>query len=154
MSLEHAREFLQQLGADFEYLPTREDQLLAFREYGERLAPMDEALKTDANFVHGCASATHVAAQPQDDGTLRFAGASLSLISRGYLWILIEAFDGATPQEILTEAEPLIAQFAEQGKVHVTLVPSRVNAFERIFRHMQKQAAALLTAETVAAEES
>ena len=64
------------------FLETRHDKLLTLRQYGDYLEALDPALKSNAALVPGCASATHMIADLQDDGTLRFYGDSESFISR------------------------------------------------------------------------
>jgi len=77
-----ACEFLNETGDDLAFLETRHDKLLTLRQYGDYLEALDPALKSNAALVPGCASATHMIADLQDDGTLRFYGDSESFISR------------------------------------------------------------------------
>lgn len=138
--IDHVRDYLNEKAQEFEWLDLQEDRLLALRQYGDSLPRLDPAYKTDANLVPGCASATHIIAQVSKDGTLKFEGDSESFISRGYIYLLTEAFNGITPAEFLAEAEPLVMDFADRAKVRLGMIQSRANAFENIFRFMQLKA--------------
>lgn len=137
--MSHAHDYLEELGDIIQDL-TREEQLLTFRDYGEKLHPLDDKWKEEHNMVPGCASATHLVCRIEDDGTLHFEGDSQSLISKGYLYVLIEAFNGSTPEELVKDAESYVMAFAEKAQVKMSIVPSRANAFQNIFMFMQKKA--------------
>lgn len=131
--------YLQQIGADFEML-TQQERLLTLRDYGEEVAPFDAALKTEANYVPGCASATYMLCTLDENGLLHFHGDSESFISKGYIHILTTALSGLTPQMVATEVEPAVNAFAEQAGVKMSMIASRANVFERIFHFMQVKA--------------
>ena len=137
--LEHAHEFLDEVAEDMQFLEGRQDQLLAFRQYGDYLTPLDDSYKTEDHYVHGCASATHVRAVLHDDNTVTFEGDSQSFISKGYIYLLSEAFNGIDGEQFLKESEPIVQKFIEKAQVGLSLVQSRANAFERIYRFMQKK---------------
>jgi len=137
--IEHVKSFLAQMAEDFQWLETREDQLLTLRELGDELPPMDASLKTEDKQVPGCVSATHVALEMQDDGRVKFHADSESFITRGHLYILTEAINGCTPAELLTEAEGYVTDFAEKSGMRMSMIASRANVFERVFHFMQKQ---------------
>ncbi len=138
--IDHAREFLNEKAEEFEWLDAAQDRLLSLRQYGDYLPRLDERYKTDDNLVPGCASATHIIARVAEDGTLHFEGDSESFISRGYIYLLLEAFNGVTLDEFLNGAEPLVMDFAERAKVRMSMIQSRANAFENIFRFMRQKA--------------
>ena len=137
-------EYLEEMGEDIALLNTRQEQLLALRQYGDYLDSLDAAHKTDDNLVPGCASATHIIVALQDDGTLKFSGDSESFISKGYIYLLIEAFNGATPEFVLKEARPCVQRFAEQAGVRLSTLQSRANVFENVFSFMQRKTAEAL----------
>ena len=138
-------DYLAEIGEDLAMLTSRQDQLLTLRQYGEYLPAMDSAYKTNDQLVPGCASATHIVAQLQDDGTIHFIGDSESFISKGYIYILIEALNGCTPEQILQTVKPCVQTFAEQAGVRLSMIQSRANVFENVFHFMQRK-----TAEAVA----
>ena len=135
------KQFLDDIAEDFTDL-TREEILLTLRDYGEQLSPMDETLKTDDNMVPGCASATHIVCSHQPDGTLHFVGDSQSFISKGYIYVLTEAFNGSQPEELLEHSQPYVQAFAEKAGVRLSMIQSRANVFERIYHFMQLKALA------------
>jgi cysteine desulfuration protein SufE len=137
--VQHAQDFLTEVAEDLAFLPAR-DRYVALREYGDELPPMDAALKVDANMVPGCLSLTYLAGSLDEDGLMRFQGDSESFVSKGYLYILVEAFDGCRPEALVKDAEPLVNAFAEKAQVALSMVPSRANVFERMFRFMQRKA--------------
>lgn len=137
--IKHLKAFLAEMSEDFQWLETREDQLVTLRELGDELPPMDASLKTDERLVPGCASATHVALEMRDDGRVQFHADSESFITRGHLYILTQAINGLTPHELLHEVEPYVTDFAQKSGVRMSMLASRANVFERVFRFMQKQ---------------
>ncbi|MEM9774890.1 MAG: SufE family protein, partial [Chloroflexota bacterium] len=74
--MNHACEFLNEMGEDLASLESRHDKLLTLRQYGEYLETLDPAMKSDSTMVPGCASATYMIADLQTDGTMRFYGDS------------------------------------------------------------------------------
>lgn len=131
--------YLTDKAEEFEFLTSQQERLLALRQYGDYLDPLDAAHKTDANLVPGCASATHLVAALRPDGTLTFAGDSESFISKGYMYLLTEAFTGATLEQVL-QGEAAVKEFADRAQVRLSMIQSRANAFENIFHFMQQQA--------------
>jgi len=142
--LKQAHAFLDEIADDMQFLDGRQDQLLAFRQYGDYLTPLDDMYKTEEYYVHGCASATHVRAILNDDNTVTFEGDSQSFISKGYIYLLTKAFNGIDGDVFLTESEPIVQEFIEKAQVGLSLVQSRANAFERIYRFMQKHTLAAI----------
>lgn len=142
-------DYLAEIGEELAMLTSRQDQLLALRQYGEYLPAMSAEHKTAQNLVPGCASATHIIADLQDDGTMHFSGDSESFISKGYIYILIEALNGCTPTEVLQDSKPCVQTFAEQAGVRLSMIQSRANVFENVFHFMQRK-----TAEAVAEHEA
>jgi cysteine desulfuration protein SufE len=137
--IDRTRDFLVETGELLAELPTREEQLMALRDYGDQLDPLDDSRKSDATFVPGCASATYIDVDLTPEGRLRFSGDSQSFISRGYIYILTHALSGLTPDEVLHEAVPVVESFAQQANVRMSMIASRANVFERIFHFMQKK---------------
>lgn len=146
--MNHACEFLNEMGEDLASLESRHDKLLTLRQYGEYLETLDPAMKSDSTMVPGCASATYMIADLQTDGTMRFYGDSESYISKGYLYILIEALNGTTPQEMMHDVVPCVEAFAQKAGVRLSMIQSRANVFANIFNFMQRQ-----TVEVVATKE-
>lgn len=138
--MQDPKTYLDELGEDFEFLDTKEERLITFRDYGDRLDRISDDLKRDEQKVPGCASSTWVYVDLNEDGTLHVYGDSDSFISRGYIYILSQAFEGADPAELIANAKPYVEQFADRAGVRLGTVPSRANAFANIFEFMQREA--------------
>lgn len=109
---------IDQIRSDFELLDDWEDRYRYVIELGRALAPLDPALKTDANKVRGCASQVWLVTGA-DQGRLTFRGDSDALIVRGLIAILFSIYAGKTPAEAAALApEPIFAQLGL--KEHLT----------------------------------
>ncbi|MEW5963391.1 MAG: SufE family protein [Pseudomonadota bacterium] len=126
---------------DFAFLDDWEDRYRYVIELGRALPPLDEALRTEANKVRGCASQVWLASrlEPGSDGQPRLvlAGDSDALIVRGLVAVLFALYHDKTPQEILAvDAE---REFASLGlKEHLT--PQRSNGFASMVQRIRSDA--------------
>jgi cysteine desulfuration protein SufE len=133
---------LGDIRSDFSVLDDWEDRYRYVIELGRTLAPLPEALRTDANKVRGCASqvwlATHV--EP-DNGAprLTFEADSDAHIVRGLIAILFAIYDHRSADEILkTDADQV---FGELGlKEHLT--PQRSNGLASMVARIRADALA------------
>jgi cysteine desulfuration protein SufE len=107
---------------------------------GKKLPPAPDDLLQEANRVCGCASSVYVA-PTLEDGVLHWQGQSDALITRGLLALLIQGLDGLTPESVVALDPAFIAETGLQA----SLTSSRANGFLNILRHMQAQAAGLVT---------
>jgi cysteine desulfuration protein SufE len=87
----------------FEFLDAWEDRYRHVIEMGRALPAMDDALKTPATKVEGCASQVWI--QPMIDGvgpdaTFDFAGASDAMIVQGLIAVLHALYAGQTVAEV------------------------------------------------------
>ncbi len=139
---------IEDIRSDFALLDDWEDRYRYLIELGRTLAPLPEALRTDANKVRGCASQVWLARSVRRDGAdglpvLDFQGDSDAHIVRGLIAVLFALFSGKAAEDILrTDAQ---AVFSDLGlKEHLT--PQRSNGFfsmvERIRSHARALAAA------------
>lgn len=135
MSIESIRE-------DFAVLEDWEDRYRYVIELGKTLEPLDDALKTDAVKVRGCASQVWLVSTlvPADGGQrshLHFTGDSDALIVRGLIAILLEICNDRTPEEILS-LDPTNT-FDDLGlKAHLT--PQRSNGLAAMVQRIRKDA--------------
>ncbi len=139
---------IDDIRADFALLDDWEDRYRYLIELGRGLAPLPEALRTDANKVRGCASQVWLASSAPANGAgappmLALRGDSDAHIVRGLIAVLFALFDGKTAEEILgTDAR---AVFAELGlKEHLT--PQRSNGFFSMVERIRADAQALAAA--------
>jgi cysteine desulfuration protein SufE len=134
---------IEDIRADFALLDDWEDRYRYVIELGRGLAPLPEALRTEANRVRGCASQVWLASSVRATATsrvLELTGDSDAHIVRGLIAVLFALFDGKTADEILgTDAA---AVFADLGlKEHLT--PQRSNGFFSMVERIRADAKAL-----------
>ncbi len=92
---------IQEIVETFELLGDWDQRYEYLVELGERLAPMDPALKIDANRVMECMSTVHVVPEPiNGSDQLRFHGDCDTAIIKGVVALLVQVFSGKTPAEI------------------------------------------------------
>ena len=139
---------IDDIRADFALLDDWEDRYRYLIELGRGLAPLPEALRTEANKVRGCASQVWLASSAHAPGAgappvLELQGDSDAHIVRGLIAVLFALYDGRAPAEILgTDAR---AVFAELGlKEHLT--PQRSNGFFSMVERIRADAQALAAA--------
>src|SRR5262245_17686749 len=104
---------LDDLIADFEELEEPIERLAHLEELGRSLPPMPENLRTEENRVVGCQSMVWFVAHesPGNPPTLAFQAYSDAPIVRGEIAVLLAAYSGKSPQEILDfPIEELIAR--------------------------------------------
>jgi len=133
---------LSDIRSDFAVLDDWEDRYRYVIELGRALAPLPEAMRTDANKVRGCASQVWFATHIKPEGgapRLKFEADSDAHIVRGLIAILLAIYDRHTADEILaTDANPI---FDELGlKEHLT--PQRSNGLVSMVARIRADAAA------------
>jgi cysteine desulfuration protein SufE len=130
---------------NFALLDDWDDRYRYVIELGRTLAPLPEALRTEANKVQGCASqvwlGTSVAPNGAAGPTLSFVGDSDAHIVRGLIAILFALYSGKPARDILsTDA---VALFERLGlREHLT--PQRSNGFRSMVERIKSDARAAL----------
>lgn len=84
---------------EFELLESDERYRLLI-DLGRALAPMPDALKTDATLVRGCSAAVWVYPTRGADGRLHFLADSNAAITKGIIALILLAADGRTPADL------------------------------------------------------
>ncbi|MBC2678659.1 SufE family protein [Pseudomonas baltica] len=125
--------------------PQAEDALQAFKQaagweqrarllmqWGERLAPLGEGQKVDANRVHGCESVVWLVAERQDE-RWHFKAASDARMIRGLLALLLVRVEGLDSQAL---RELKLADWFEQLGLGRQLSPSRSNGLNAVLKRM------------------
>jgi cysteine desulfuration protein SufE len=133
---------LAQIRSDFAVLDDWEDRYRYVIELGRTLAPLPDALRTDANKVRGCASQVWLSTQIKPGGAapeFTFLADSDAHIVRGLIAILAAVYNGRSVDEVLTiEPDPI---FADLGlKEHLT--PQRSNGLASMVARIRADAAA------------
>jgi len=89
---------------DFAFLDDWEDRYRYVIELGRKMPPLDEALRTPATKVEGCASQVWLAPTLAGDGAdarFDFMGDSDALIVRGLIAVLHALYSGLDPRGVL-----------------------------------------------------
>ena len=110
-----AREAFEEIVENFELFDDWEDRYRYIIELGRDMPPLEDALKTDAARVQGCASQVWlVPSVERADGTERlwFRGDSDAMIVRGLIAVLRALYCGAPLDEV-----PRIDAEAELGRL-------------------------------------
>ncbi|MBD2104640.1 SufE family protein [Leptolyngbya sp. FACHB-261] len=127
--------FLEKVLDRFKRLPDDRTRTEAIIYYCKRLAPMPAELKTDETKVPGCVSNVFITSELQD-GKMHYLAAADALTTRGVVAILVEGFNGLSPEEVLSvPPEP----FKESGIVQ-SLSASRANGFYNILNRIREEA--------------
>ena len=116
----------------------REDPKQKYKQllwYAQKLPPMAESGKTEANKVKGCVSQVYITAN-LEDGRIQYQGDSDAQLVKGLVAFLIEGLNDLPPQKI-AEIKP---DFIEDTGLKISLTPSRANGFFNIFQMMKQKA--------------
>ena len=101
-------------------------------ELGKALAPFPEEEKRDQNLIRGCQSRVWLAANNRE-GRLFFMADSDAIITKGIVSLLIRAFSGHSPQEIL-EAD---TGFIDEIGLKEHLSPTRANGLVSMIKQIK-----------------
>lgn len=77
-----------------------EDRYRLLIDLGRALAPMPDALKTDATKVRGCSASVWVYPTQGDDGQLHFLADSNAAITKGVVALVLAVVQDRAPAEI------------------------------------------------------
>ena len=131
---------LNDLTAEFELLGDWEERYRYVIELGRELSPLDDAERSEANKVRGCASQVWLVTEPLADGRVHFRGDSDAHIVRGLIAILLRLYADRTPAEILAFDAP--AAFANLG-LSGALSTQRSNGLASMVARVRRDAEAL-----------
>ncbi|MFJ4384644.1 SufE family protein [Pseudomonas sp. NPDC089408] len=106
-------------------------------QWGDRLEPLTDAEKTEANRVHGCESLVWLVAG-QVDGVWRFKASSDARLLRGLLALLLVRVQGLASAELA--GLDLREWFGQLG-LERQLSPSRSNGLHAVLQRMAELAA-------------
>ena len=100
--LDTQRPSLEEIREAFSFFDSWEDKYRFVIDLGKDLPPMDPADQTEDHLVRGCQSQVWLVSEfDADDGVLRLTLDSDAHIVRGLIAIVLAAYDGRTPQQIL-----------------------------------------------------
>lgn len=116
-----------------------EDRYKYIIDLGKELPPMADELHTDDNIVRGCQSQVWLA-YDLVDGQLFFQADSDAFIVKGLLGVVLAAYNGKTPAEIL---EVDIEAYFNQLNLIQHLSSTRGNGLKAMVKRIQDTAASL-----------
>lgn len=119
--MKHVDEIIE----DFELFDDWEQRYAYLIDLGKTLKPMDEALKTEENFVKGCTSQVWMVLN-DEDGKIFLMADSDALIVKGLIGLLIKIYSGQTLHE--AQAIDMEDAFTKLG-LDEHLSPNRRNGF-------------------------
>ena len=122
----------QQALEAFSQAPGWEQRARLLMQWGERLEPLTDEQKVEANRVHGCESTVWLVVEPHDDGW-HFRAASDARMIRGLLALLLVRVQGLGTQEL--RALNLAGWFEALGLAR-QLSPSRSNGLNAVLQRM------------------
>ena len=101
---------LTDIQEEYEFLEA-DDRYRLLIDLGRQLAPMPDALKTDATLVRGCSASVWVY-PVTDNGQLSFLADSNAAITKGIIALVLKTVDDKNAEEILsTDIEASLAPF-------------------------------------------
>ena len=102
-------EAFEQIVEDFELLDEWEDRYRYVIDLGKAMAPLDDALRSPATKVEGCASQVWIAPRMDGEGAeaaFEFDGDSDAMIVRGLIAVLHSLYAGLRPGAVLEVDAP------------------------------------------------
>lgn len=114
---------------------TEEKKYEKIIEMGKNLPPFAIQDKTPENFVKGCQSTMYLKSR-LENGRIYFTANSDALISAGLAAILLEVYNGETP-EVVLKCPPT---YLEELGINASLSPSRANGLYSIHLRMKQEA--------------
>ena len=135
MSLENR---IDELKSEFGQFSQWEDRYRHIIQKGKNLDPLNEEYRTEKNKVKGCQSQVWLNAELQED-KIKFQADSDAAIVRGIIATLLQIYDEATPQEVLT-TKPT---FLDDIGLRQHLSMSRANGLSAMLKQISLYAVAL-----------
>jgi cysteine desulfuration protein SufE len=135
---------IDELAEDIALLPDWEERYRYLIELGRALPAMDDAFKTPATKVQGCASQVWIHSRTLPDGHLALQGDSDALIVKGLIAVAFALFEPLTAREIVG-----VDHVKAFGKLQLQdhLTPQRSNGFASMIARIKSDARAVLQPE-------
>ncbi|TPN87661.1 SufE family protein [Aquimarina algicola] len=109
-------------------------------ELGKSLPIIEEKYKTDDNIIKGCQSKVWVHAEMNDE-KIEFTADSDAIITKGIIAILIRAFSGQHPKDIIDAN----TDFVDEIGLKEHLSPTRANGLVSMIKQLKMYAIAYQT---------
>ena len=138
--MSNIKEIQEEIVADFEMFDDWMQRYEYMIDLGKDLPLIDEKYKTDKNIITGCQSKVWVHAQMEDD-KLNFTADSDAIITKGIIAILIRAFSGQHPADILEANTDFIDKIGLKEHLSIT----RANGLVSMIKQLKMYAVAYQT---------
>lgn len=125
-------EIQQQIIDEFNLYDDWMDKYAYIIEQGNALAPLDEKYKTPENIIQGCQSRVWLQADYRDE-KLYFQAESDAVIVKGLLALVLQVFNGRTPDEII-ETD---LRFMKEIGLTEHLSPTRSNGLLAVIKQIR-----------------
>jgi cysteine desulfuration protein SufE len=132
---------IEEIIDNFGVLDDWEDRYRYLIELGRTLEPLEDAERTPATKVRGCASQVWLITKPEGhglEGVLRFRGDSDAHIVRGLIAVLFALYSGKKAEDIIRTDEKAV--FAKLG-LNSHLTPQRSNGLASMVARIKADAA-------------
>ena len=134
------QEIQQEIIADFQMFDDWMQRYEYMIDLGKDLPLIDEKYKTDENIIKGCQSKVWVYAELKND-KLNFTADSDAIITKGIIAILIQAFSGQHPADILEADTDFIDKIGLKEHLSIT----RANGLVSMIKQLKMYAMAYQT---------
>lgn len=122
----------QELVNEFAPIQDWEERYKKIIAYGKALPELPEHLKTEEAKVKGCQSQVWLHAEIVNQ-KIHFRGDSDALLVRGLVALLIQVYNGSTPQEILNSTPYFVKEIGFESH----LSPSRANGLASMLKQIK-----------------
>lgn len=132
---------IQQIIEEFSFFEDWMDKYQHLIDMGKELPLIDEKHRADENLIKGCQSRVWLHAEMRGDGRVYFTADSDAVITKGIVALMIRAFSGRTPKDIM-DAD---TTFIDRIGLKEHLSPTRANGLVAMVKQMKFYALALST---------
>jgi len=120
----------------FQDAPGWEQRARMLMQWGERLPPLNDADKCEANLVHGCESQVWLVGRLHD-GHWQFSASSDARLIRGLVALLLARVNGLSAEEL---RQVDLSDWFNQLGLSRQLSPSRSNGLNAVLQRMSELA--------------
>ncbi|KJH87709.1 Fe-S metabolism protein SufE [Pseudomonas fluorescens] len=120
----------------FQDAPGWEQRARMLMQWGERLPPLNDADKCEANLVHGCESQVWLVGRLHD-GHWQFSASSDARLIRGLVALLLARVNGLSAEEL---RQVDLSDWFNQLGLSRQLSPSRSNGLNAVLQRMRELA--------------
>lgn len=110
MTTQSIDEAQQEIIDEFSAIEDWQERYRRIIKIGRELAEMPEEHKVEANLVKGCQNRAWVHAELGEDGRITYMADSEAVIVRGFVAMLLRAYSGHTPDEIIAAPPRFISE--------------------------------------------